>query len=141
MSNYFRIFCYVQANPGSVGFYRVQYSSTMSSSVVRTIHSLSARDRLGVLNDTFSFVSIWLSDCPRLMCECEPCYRQFEMLSIPSSLWLSILVSILCWRLSNHQLRAFLAKGPKTRKVKSKVPLGIISGRDKKLLLDLVPFA
>lgn len=48
-----------QINPGTVGFYRIQYSSSMLESLLPGIRDLSLQpvDRLGLQNDLFSLVS------------------------------------------------------------------------------------
>lgn len=54
-----RVLSCVQINPGTVGFYRIQYSSPMLDSVLPGIRDLTLLpvDRLGLQNDLFSLVS------------------------------------------------------------------------------------
>lgn len=51
--------CCSQINPGTVGFYRIQYSSSMLESLMPGIRDLTLQpvDRLGLQNDLFSLVS------------------------------------------------------------------------------------
>ncbi len=57
----------MQINPGTVGFYRIQYSSAMLESLLPGIRDLTLLpvDRLGLQNDLFSLVrrhtSVWIS--------------------------------------------------------------------------------
>ena len=48
-----------QINPGTVGFYRIQYSTPMLDSLLPGIRNLTLLpvDRLGLQNDLFSLVS------------------------------------------------------------------------------------
>lgn len=48
----------LQINPGTVGFYRIQYSSAMLESLLPGVRDLSLQpvDRLGLQNDLFSLV-------------------------------------------------------------------------------------
>lgn len=52
------VFVHVQINPGTVGFYRIQYSSAMLESLLPGIRDLTLLpvDRLGLQNDLFSLV-------------------------------------------------------------------------------------
>ncbi|MEQ2268917.1 hypothetical protein XENORESO_018579 [Xenotaenia resolanae] len=49
---------WIKINPGTVGFYRIQYSSSMLESLLPGIRDLSLQpvDRLGLQNDLFSLV-------------------------------------------------------------------------------------
>lgn len=49
-----------QINPGTVGFYRIQYSSAMLESLLPGVRDLSLQpvDRLGLQNDLFSLVEL-----------------------------------------------------------------------------------
>ena len=60
-----------QVNPGTVGFYRIQYSSAMLESLLPGIRDLSLQpvDRLGLQNDLFSLVNTQINT--RLYKECK----------------------------------------------------------------------
>lgn len=71
--------CALQINPGTVGFYRIQYSSSMLQSLLPGVRDLSLQpvDRLGLQNDLFSLVGpsqdVGNTQCGKGVCVCERC--------------------------------------------------------------------